>query len=119
MLHNIVLRGFGKNTMEVKIPLFKEVRKPWGTSQGGQVEAGVMEVLEEDGKIIAVNFMCPCGCGDNCFLYIDQNRDNPSRPRPTWGYTTGPTLTPSIFSKKELNGCGAHFYIEKGLVRWV
>jgi hypothetical protein len=70
---------------------------------------GVMWVFMEGDTPVAVNFLCPCGCGAECYTPLEG-------PRPhKWAYSKGPnggpTLSPSI---RYLGGCKAHFNIEDG-----
>lgn len=74
--------------------------------------SGVMWLFTEigqpdplDAKIVAVEFLCPCGCGSSCYTPLEG-------PHPhCWSYSPGPTLTPSI---RFLGGCKAHFNITNG-----
>jgi len=64
---------------------------------------------EEDGSVVAVDFLCPCGCGAECYTPVVP-KDQP-RNRQTWEYEPGPTLTPSI---QFTGGCRSHFNITNG-----
>ena len=75
-----------------------------------------------DGQIVVVRglehhkwacFRCPGGCGSRLQLSL-----NPSR-RPRWAidadWLNRPSIQPSIL---QTGACGAHFWIERGNVRW-
>lgn len=78
-----------------------------------QLEPGVMLVMVTGDVVEAVDFLCPRGCGSECYTPIV----GPERPRdgnrPIWDYEPGPTLKPSI---RFTGGCKAHFYITNGKV---
>lgn len=85
----------------------------------GEVECdvipGVMVIMEDDkGVVQAVDFLCPCGCGSECFTpIVTPDRPRP-QDRPVWDFSrgpNGPTLSPSI---KFTGGCRAHFHIIDG-----
>lgn len=56
---------------------------------------------------------CPGGCGNRLQLSL-----NPSR-RPRWtiesDWLERATLDPSV---RQIGACGAHFWLQKGIVRW-
>ncbi len=64
-----------------------------------------------DGKLEAVNFLCPCGCGSECYTPVVY-KGQPHGEK-VWEYESGPTITPSI---RFLNGCKSHFNITNGKV---
>lgn len=73
---------------------------------------GEMWVLIEDGKVVAVDFLCPCGCGSEC--YTPTGMPSPRH----WEYEkgpNGPTLKPSI---RFTSGCKAHFHITDGKTKF-
>jgi hypothetical protein len=86
-----------------------EKRIPFGKAPQGPPPPGEMWVMEEEGKVVAVNFLCPCGCGCECYTPI-RAEGEPPRER-HWGYAPGPTLSPSI---RFTGGCKAHFNITDG-----
>lgn len=106
-----------------RIEHYVEKVRPFKATAGVKVPWGVFEVLMDDGHVQAVNFTCPCGCGQNCFLYCPTDKRKRERPdgaraRHLWDYSNngnGPTLTPSIHWQ---SGCHAHFYIRNGKVEW-
>jgi hypothetical protein len=61
----------------------------------------------------AVVMTCPCGCGDQIQLSLLKN----SRPR--WRVRRhgdgSVSLHPSIWRQ---HGCGSHFFVHHGVVRW-
>ncbi|SRR5260370_31993928 len=59
-----------------------------------------------DGKVEAVDFLCPCGCGSECYTPVVP-KGQPRTER-VWEYEPGPTLSPSI---RYTGGCKAHFNI--------
>lgn len=64
-----------------------------------------------DGKVEAVNFLCPCGCGSECYTPVVEG---PAPGNRVWGFSrgpNGPTLTSSI---RYTGGCKAHFNITDG-----
>ena len=69
-------------------------------------------VLVSDGKVEAVTFRCPCGCGSECYTPVtDATKGQPKTER-HWLFSRGasgkPTLTPSI---RYTGGCKAHFNV--------
>lgn len=92
--------------MKQPIMEYREERHPFG-AEGlpDNPPPGVMWVFVEDGEPVAVDFLCPCGCGNSCYTPLRMN--HPHR----WEYSPGPTLAPSI---RYLSGCKAHFFITSG-----
>jgi len=73
-----------------------------------------MQVIVKGGEPYAVDFVCPCGCGNSCYtpLVTDQHPRVEGIHR--WSYAegdAGPTLAPSIRWTGE---CKAHFTITNG-----
>jgi hypothetical protein len=62
-----------------------------------------------DGKLESVNFLCPCGCGMECYTPVVPKGQ--PRGQRVWEYEPGPTITPSI---RYTGGCMAHFNITDG-----
>lgn len=63
-----------------------------------------------DDKVEAVDFLCPCGCGNSCYTPVDED----AKLERHWQFSRGPngvTLSPSI---RYLSGCKAHFNITDG-----
>ena len=69
---------------------------------------------EHEEEVVGLNYMCPCGCGDDGYLpfrgihlmHIDEH--------PSWiwdGNIESPTLTPSILRR---GGCGWHGWLKAG-----
>jgi uncharacterized protein DUF6527 len=81
---------------------------------------GEIQVIYQDGKPYAVDFLCPCGCGSTCFTPVcsvaekqDPNTTDRNKNR-CWGYDPNTvTIIPSI---RYLGGCKAHFNITNGKV---
>lgn len=70
-------------------------------------------LMDKDGKVEAVEFLCPCGCGGGGYMPVNEGPPPGNR---VWGYNkgpNGPTLTPSI---RYLSGCKSHFNITDGKV---
>lgn len=71
-----------------------------------------------DGAIAAVDFLCPCGCGQECYTPVtDATKGQPKTSR-HWLYARGPnglTITPSI---RYTGGCKAHFNVTDGKVEF-
>lgn len=67
----------------------------------------------DEGQPWAVVLSCPCGCGEPIELSL-------SRASKThWTLTVErerPTLRPSVWRN---TGCRAHFWVERGRIRWV
>lgn len=91
---------------------YKEERREFGAAYPDAVPLpGVMWVYEHEGEVVAVNFLCPCGCGSECYTPVtDATKGRPKTER-HWLYSSGPTLTPSI---RYVGGCKAHFNITNG-----
>lgn len=70
-------------------------------------------LARDDGEDWCVGMQCPCGCGDTIELLVV------AEARPRWDVRVGkdnrPTLHPSVWRK---NGCGSHFWIRDGQVKW-
>lgn len=98
----------------MKIDSYVEKRVEFGKVDE-KLEPGVMLVMVEGDVVQAVDFLCPCGCGAECYTPIV----GPERPRksnrPIWDYAPGPTLSPSI---RFTGGCKAHFNITNGKTVW-
>ncbi len=77
-----------------------------------QGERAVVYLVGEQNKW-ALQFKCPCGCGDNIILNLLRDAD------PCWRYTLDAagemTISPSI---RRVVGCKSHFFIVKGRVEW-
>lgn len=98
----------------MKTDSYVEERHPFGTAETpqGAPPSGTMWVFMEGDKPEAVNFLCPCGCGSECYTPLGLNH-----PR-KWEYEkgpNGPTLKPSI---RYTGGCKSHFNITNGKVVW-
>ena len=70
-------------------------------------------VAQEDGENWVAGIYCPCGCGERIELLLVQG------VRPRWDASVDaqgrPTLHPSVWRKE---GCGSHFWLRGGRVRW-
>lgn len=99
--------------MEMSEPItqYREERHDFGAEGLPPFPApGVMWVFIENGEPVAVEFLCPCGCGRTRYTPLRGN--HPHR----WEYSqgsNGPTLTPSI---RCTGGCKTHFNIIDGKV---
>jgi hypothetical protein len=71
-------------------------------------------VVGEKGHTWYAAVVCPCGCG----VALEMNLTPPTRPCWTLlehGDGTV-TLSPSVWRQ---NGCGSHFLLQRGQVKWV
>ena len=70
-------------------------------------------VAHEDGENWVAGLHCPCGCGDRIELVLLAGI------RPRWDVGTDrlgrPFLHPSVWRR---GGCGSHFWLRKGRIRW-
>lgn len=100
-----------------KITEYKEVRKPYPSDKGIQPKPGEIFVYLHDEIPQAVDFICPCGCGSECYTpLVTPERTRKEGNRPIWDFSRGPngiTITPSI---RYTGGCKAHFNITDGKV---
>lgn len=74
---------------------------------------GVITIMMEQDRIVCVNFLCPCGCGSECYTPIAPPQNNRR-----WDATlidNKLTLSPSI---QYTGGCKSHFNIEDNNVKW-
>lgn len=103
-------------TMKTPILQYKEETHDFGAAGlPAHPEPGIMWVFVLDGRVEAVDFRCPCGCGMTCYTPITKAGVN--HPRPRWHFSrgpNGPTISPSI---RYLGGCKAHFTITDGKVK--
>ena len=96
------------------IESYVEERHEFGKEELPVPPPGVMYVFYEEDKPVSVSFLCPCGCGSECYTPLLQGNDDPKWVNRRWGYKkgpNGPTLTPSI---RFTGGCKAHFNITDG-----
>lgn len=91
------------------ISQYVEQKIDFGKAPQTGPKPGEFWTFVEDGKVMAVNFICPCGCGHECYTPVTLENE-PKQDR-HWVYSAGPTLTPSI---RYLSGCKAHFNITNG-----
>jgi hypothetical protein len=70
-------------------------------------------VARDGGEDWAAGLSCPCGCGEVLELMLIPEA------RPRWRLTVDrknrPSLNPSVWRD---SGCGAHFWVQSGRVRW-
>lgn len=73
----------------------------------------VAYLVGEDGLLWSAAFVCPCGCGAAIQLSLVE------RDRPRWRVVVEPngtiTLSPSVWRTR---GCGSHFFVRQGRIRW-
>lgn len=98
--------------MKTPILEYTPVVRDFGTVQpDDRLKPGEMWLFKEpDGTIPAVTFLCPCGCGSECYTPVTPV-GQPKTER-HWQFderTT--TITPSI---RYTGGCKAHFNITSG-----
>jgi hypothetical protein len=75
------------------------------------VPPGELWVLRDpDGKLHAVTFRCPCGCGSECYTPVVPSGEPKAERRWIFDEATT-TITPSI---RYTGGCKAHFNITNG-----
>ncbi|UPT89181.1 DUF6527 family protein [Bradyrhizobium barranii subsp. apii] len=71
-------------------------------------------VAGEDGYAWTAAMLCPCGCGKVLEMNLLPDA------QPCWTLTETPdglaSLHPSVWLKRD---CEAHFWLQKGKVRWV
>lgn len=72
-------------------------------------------------KGVGINFDCPCGCGNQCYIPFTNPLDGgPAIDKVTWnreGDTfENMTLTPSIRRIPHNGSCGWHGFIKKGQI---
>ena len=96
------------------IQSYTEEKRAFGEVQGFPGPGEFWTLLDKDGAAVAVDFLCPCGCGSECYTPVtDATKGQPKTER-HWLYSSGPggpTLSPSI---RYLGGCKAHFNITDG-----
>lgn len=100
-----------------KITEYKEVRKPYPCNDGLDPQPGEIFIFLDNEVAQAVNFICPCGCGSQCYTpLVRPDRPRTEGNRPIWDFSRGPngvTISPSI---RYTGGCKAHFNITDGKV---
>lgn len=98
--------------MSERIHEYTETRREFGAVQGDEkLKPGEWWTLVRDGKVVAVDFLCPCGCGSECYTPVTDATAGEVKTERHWLYSAGPTLFPSI---RYTGGCKAHFNIENG-----
>lgn len=98
-----------------KIETYKDELREFGRVEPEErLLPGQMLVISDGNGVCAVDFLCPCGCGSECYTPVtDATKGQPKTER-HWLFSRGPngvTLTPSI---RYLGGCKAHFNITDG-----
>src|SRR4051794_400261 len=97
------------------ITAYKAVVKAVGEIRSeDRIPPGEMWVIKEtDGAVHAVDFLCPCGCGSECYTPVCRPEDKKPNSR-VWGFDEATlTITPSI---RYTGGCKAHFNVTNGRV---
>lgn len=96
----------GKKILEYKP---KVINFPVASSE--VVPPGDFWILKDkEGKLEAVTFRCPCGCGSECYTPVVPS-GQPKVERHWLFDEATTTISPSI---RYLSGCKAHFNIENG-----
>jgi hypothetical protein len=96
-----------KNVKAVRYLNRDEIREA-GSSAGAYAF-----VVSSQGEPCGIEFICPCGCGHECYVNI-----TPGHPSPSWkwnGDKDKPTLKPSIFNTGL--PCRWHGYLTDGEFR--
>ncbi|NOX41138.1 MAG: hypothetical protein GXP05_11690 [Alphaproteobacteria bacterium] len=63
-----------------------------------------------------MSFVCPCGCGNKCYIKFEDSEGAAAAPRWNWdGNKENPTLTPSVFNTGL--PCKWHGWLQNG--EWV
>jgi Family of unknown function (DUF6527) len=73
----------------------------------------VIYIVQEGTKPETLVFMCPCGCKQP--VYLNLLKDTTL----FWTYKIEKkkiSVFPSVVRKK---GCGSHYYIQRGIVKWL
>jgi hypothetical protein len=78
------------------------------------IEVGSLYLLGKKQKPWAAVFQCPSGCGARIMLNLLPELHPHWRVTRHWDSTC--TLWPSV---NRFVGCRSHFWLEKGLIRWV
>lgn len=77
------------------------------------LESNYVYLAGDDDYLWIAALMCPCGCGDTIQLNLLPE------VRPRWKaeiHSDGTvSLSPSIWSRK---GCGSHYFLRNGYVKW-
>ena len=94
---------------------YTEKRIVFGEAPQHKPAVGEMWVLVgPDDSVEAVDFLCPCGCGNSCYTPVtDADKGEPKTVR-HWLFSSKDgkvTLSPSI---RYTSGCKAHFNITDG-----
>lgn len=95
---------------------YVEKRLVFGEAPQGKPEPNeVWVMVSPDGeRVEAVSFLCPCGCGSECYTPVtDADKGEPKTER-HWLFSSKDgkvTLSPSI---RYTGGCKAHFNITDG-----
>jgi hypothetical protein len=94
-----------------KPSLYRVVRVP---DIPDQLKKWALYVAGEDGYDWSAVMLCPCGCGKTLEMNLLPDT------KPVWKLTVHAdgtaSLHPSVWLK---TGCGCHFFLRGGRVRWV
>ncbi len=78
------------------------------------IPENIVFIIQDGNVPELLAFKCPCGCNDNIFLNLLEDA------RPRWEYTISNKnlidIQPSIWRKV---GCKSHFFLTKGIIKWV
>lgn len=93
-----------------QITQYVEERHEFGSDRPAP-SGNAMQVIYDGETPYAVDFLCPCGCGDSIYLPVCVG----TKEKYKWGFSPGPHLTPSV---RRLNACKSHFNVEaNGVVK--
>ncbi len=99
-----------------KIAEYKPVVLNRWLEKGERVPPGEIWIFHhpDDGKLEAVDFICPCGCGNHVWTPVTPM----SEPKQEHHWQFDEKTTTVFPSIRWLSGCKAHFNITNGKVVW-
>lgn len=83
-------------------------------TRDGMKPGDIWIIVDGDGTVVAVDFLCPCGCGRPYYTPVTDATKGQPKESDRWLFSRGPngvTVFPSI---RCLSGCKSHFNITDG-----
>jgi hypothetical protein len=105
-----LLTGFSEKQPETSSLKTKRYKTVLVDEAPNELEVGLLYLQTNRGRPLALEFICPCGCGDKIELSLMEEN------RPSWRISEDlefPSVSPSI---RRVVACRSHFWIDEGEV---